>query len=101
MHIFRYSKRPGTRAAEMDGQVSPIVSARRAAQMHDLATAMRLAEAQSLVGTRDRVVVQAPGIGVTGGLFDAVLEKTVPVGALVDVQVTGYCDDATLVCSCV
>lgn len=101
MHIFRYSKRPGTKAAEMDGQVSPIISARRAAQMHDLAVAMRLAEARSLVGTRDRVVVQAPGAGVTGGLFDAVLDDAVPAGSLADVRVTGYRDDATLVCTCV
>ncbi|MGC8880151.1 MAG: tRNA (N(6)-L-threonylcarbamoyladenosine(37)-C(2))-methylthiotransferase MtaB [Anaerolineae bacterium] len=36
LHVFRYSPRPGTRAATMPDQVSPAVAAKRAHRMHML-----------------------------------------------------------------
>lgn len=97
MHVFRYSRRPGTPAASMPGQVPPEVSAERAARVRALAAEMRRAEAERLVGSDDLVVVQAPGRGVTGGLFDAVVDAALPVGSLVPVRVSGVADDgATL-----
>ncbi|WP_455139230.1 MiaB/RimO family radical SAM methylthiotransferase [Thermophilibacter sp.] len=93
MHVFRYSRRPGTPAASMPGQVPPEVSAKRAARARALAAEMRRAEAQRLVGSDDLVVVQAPGRGVTGGLFDAVVNAALPVGSLVPVRVSGVADD--------
>lgn len=96
MHVFRFSKRPGTPAAVMDGQVEPVVMARRASEVHDLAQRMRLQEAKLHVGNPDIVIVQAPGTGVTGGLFDAHLDETIPVDAMVSVIIKGANDDATL-----
>lgn len=93
MHVFRYSRRPGTPAATMPGQVPSEVSAARAARTRALAAELRRAEAQRLVGTDDLVVAQAPGRGVTGGLFDASLPASVPVGALVPVRLSGVADD--------
>ena len=101
MHVFRYSKRPGTPAATMEGQVDPLVMAKRADRAHQLSRQLRLAEARAAVGSQDRVVVQAPGAGITGGLFDAVLDEPVPVGSLVDVHITGVRDGATLTCTVV
>jgi threonylcarbamoyladenosine tRNA methylthiotransferase MtaB len=101
MHVFRYSKRPGTPAATMEGQVDPLVMAKRADRAHQLSRQLRLAEARAAVGSQDRVVVQAPGAGITGGLFDAVLDEAVPAGSLVDVRVSGVRDDATLICTVV
>ncbi len=98
MHVFRYSKRPGTPAATMEGQVSPLVSAARMQKALALSERLRLSEAQALLGAHDRVVVQAEGRGVTGGLFDALLDPAVPVDSLVDVQVKEVRDDASLVC---
>ena len=95
MHVFRYSRRPGTPAASMPGQVPPEASAERAARARALAAEMRRAEAARLVGSDDLVVVQAPGRGVTGGLFDAAVDAALPVGSLVPVRVSGVADDGT------
>ena len=97
MHVFRYSRRPGTPAATMDGQVDPHVMTERGERARALADEMRLAEARRLVGSRDLVVVQYPGRGVSGGLFDVLLDPSVPVDSLVPVRLADVRDDATLV----
>ena len=97
MHVFRYSRRPGTPAATMAGQVDPHVMAERGERARALADEMRLAEARRQVGSRDLVVVQYPGRGVSGGLFDVLLDPSVPVDSLVPVRLTDVRDDATLV----
>ena len=97
MHVFRYSRRPGTPAATMAGQVDPHVMAERGERARALADEMRLAEARRQVGFRDLVVVQYPGRGVSGGLFDVLLDPSVPVDSLVPVRLTDVRDDATLV----
>lgn len=99
MHVFKFSPRPGTPAATMEGQVSAMVAGMRSNRMRKLASKMRLAEAHALVGARDLVVVQAPGVGVSGGLFDVQLDAEARVGSLVPVRVNSVRDDATLVCS--
>lgn len=86
MHVFRYSRRPGTPAATMPDQVPPSVSAERGRRARALSDELRRAEAESLVGSRDLVVVQSPGHGVSGGLFDVSLDPSVPVDALVPVR---------------
>ncbi|WP_273397628.1 MiaB/RimO family radical SAM methylthiotransferase [Thermophilibacter mediterraneus] len=96
MHVFRYSRRPGTPAATMPGQVPAPVSAERGRRARELADEMRLAQARSLVGEKDLVVVQSPGRGVSGGLFDAAVDPALPVDSLVRVRVTGVRGDATL-----
>ena len=96
MHVFRYSRRPGTPAATMPGQVAPHVSAERSRAARELADELRLAEARALVGERDLVVVQYPGRGVTGGLFDVTLDPAVPVDSLVPVRLASVAPDATL-----
>ena len=98
MHVFRYSKRPGTPAATMEGQVDALAAARRSAQAQELSQRMRLAEARALVGSEDLVVVQAPGAGITGGLFDARLDETIPVDSLVPVRIASVDETATLTC---
>ena len=98
IHVFRYSRRPGTPAADMDGQIDAHVMSYRAACMQDLSRRMREELAQSLVGQRDAVVVQSPGRGVTGGLFDARLDPEIPVDSLVPVLIRSVSDDATLLC---
>ncbi|MGN0072069.1 MAG: tRNA (N(6)-L-threonylcarbamoyladenosine(37)-C(2))-methylthiotransferase MtaB [Atopobiaceae bacterium] len=82
MHIFRYSKRPGTPAAKAPGQVDPHVMAERAKRMHALAAEMRSCEARRLVGEEELVLVQAKGRGVTGGLFEAAVDPAYPVDTL-------------------
>ena len=71
IHVFRYSKRPGTPAADMPDQVAPEVMAERSRAMRDMAAASRHAYASSLVGTEQLVLVERAESGVTGGLVEA------------------------------
>ena len=91
MHVFRYSKRPGTPAATMPGQVEPHAMANRSQAMRQLASRMRTEAARGIVGTEDLVVVQYPGRGISGGLFDVLLDPSVPVDSLVRVRLAS-CD---------
>lgn len=59
-HIFPYSPRAGTPAARMP-QVPPPVVKERAAQLRAAAKAHRTAWLETLVGTEQRVLVEAPG----------------------------------------
>ena len=97
MHVFRYSKRPGTPAATMEGQVPPSVSAARSRQARDLAERLRREEASRLVGTDDLVVVQYPGRAVSGGLFDVQVDPTIPLDSLVRVRFSSITPAGTLV----
>ena len=96
MHIFRYSRRPGTPAAEFPDQVSPQVMAERSLRAHELAARLRLEEASRLVGKRDLVVVQYPGRAVSGGLFDVAVDPAVPLDTLLPVRFTDVREDGTL-----
>ena len=96
IHTFRYSKRPGTRAAAMPGQVAPAVSAQRSNAVRMLGERLRMACAQKLVGSCDRVVTQEAGAGITGGLFACTLDQPLPPDCLVNVCITGVGEDATL-----
>lgn len=97
MHVFRYSRRPGTPAAEYPDQVDPQVMAARAARARKLARELRHEEAARLVGSDGLVVVQYPGRGVDGGLFDVQVDPGIPVDSLIRVRYTGVKDDGTLI----
>ena len=97
MHIFRYSKRPGTPAASFADQVAPEVMAARSKHAHALAAQMRLAEAKKLVGATDLALVQYPGRAVSGGLFDVAVDPSYALDSLVPVRFDSVRDDATLV----
>lgn len=97
MHVFRYSKRPGTPAAARQDQVAPSVSAARSARMLELADTMRMQQARELVGGEELVVVQYPGRGVSGGLFDVLVDDSLPLDSLVRVRVHDVLPNATLV----
>ncbi len=86
MHVFRYSKRPGTPAARASHQVSPAASATRSARMRSLAHDMRMRQMQAFVGLEEDVLVQEPGAAVSGGLFDVVVDHSCSVGEFVRVR---------------
>lgn len=96
MHVFRYSRRPGTPAATAPRQVDPREMARRSRRMRELARRMRRSEAERMVGSEQLVLVDRAGRGVTGGLFDLHLDPSVPVGSLVRACVRSVLDDASL-----
>ena len=96
MHLFRYSKRPGTPAADAPNQVPPQIMAARAHKMRELAKKMRYENAQSLVGSTDLVIVQRPGKAVSSGLFDVMIDEDIPLDSLVPVHFESVLKDATL-----
>ena len=96
MHVFRYSKRPGTPAATAPGQVDPHVMAERGRRMRDLAAQMRHDQAALHVGELDKVLVEYPGRGVTSGLFDVVVAGNPALGDLVSARIVSVAGDGTL-----
>lgn len=97
MHVFRYSRRPGTPAAVMESQVEAPVAAARSREARALSRELRLAEARLRVGAEELVVVQSPDKGVSGGLFDVELAQSETPGSLVRVRIADVREDATLV----
>lgn len=66
MHVFRYSRRPGTPAAQMDGQVDAHTSAERSRIMRQLSHTLASEHARGLVGTRQLVLCERGCLGTTG-----------------------------------
>lgn len=66
MHVFRYSARPGTPAAVMEGQVPPEVMAERSERVRELARAMGVKDARSRIGTVERAVIEGGRRGTLG-----------------------------------
>jgi threonylcarbamoyladenosine tRNA methylthiotransferase MtaB len=89
MHVFRYSRRPGTPAASMPDQVDPRVMAQRSIRMRELADVSRATYAQSRLGCDELVLVQEPGRGVSGGLLDVLVDEGLALGSLARVRVRG------------
>ena len=52
MHIFSYSRREGTKAADMPGQVEKAIRKERSLQMHQLAAALKKEELKKHIGSR-------------------------------------------------
>ena len=57
-HIFKYSKREGTRAAVMDGQISEQVKSQRSQQMIELGERKQKAYEQSFIGREVEVLIE-------------------------------------------
>lgn len=102
LHVFKYSERPGTRAASMTGQIDPETKAIRAARLSQLDVELATSYVTHLVGRELEVVVEKAVDGRAEGLAgnyvrcifkgDAALRGTiVPVRAVA-------CDGRALVC---
>lgn len=78
---FQYSKRPGTPAAEMAGQVDPAVVTDRYNQLVEVVNDIAWQQNRALVGSTVEVLV-----GSTGGKKDAASDR-----------VTGRCEDNRLI----
>ncbi len=86
MHVFRYSRRPGTPAAQYEDQVPPETMAKRSEAMRGLAKRMRLRCMEKLLGTSEDVLVQSAGRAVSEGLFDVAVDESLPVGEFAHVR---------------
>lgn len=96
--VFTYSHEEGTRAAALPDDIPPEVKEERRARLMEVQQPISLAKNQALVGKVLTVLVEGEGEGLSVGRSyrDApeidglvLLEETVPVGEMVQVQVTG------------
>ena len=95
LHVFRYSVRPGTPAANMP-QVESHIKAARSEKLREVARRLRAEEAARCVGRVEKVLAQGTHLGVSGGLLDVELQGEATEGTLVDALVTAYREDGTL-----
>ncbi|MDR0347201.1 MAG: MiaB/RimO family radical SAM methylthiotransferase [Coriobacteriales bacterium] len=93
MHVFRYSRRPQTPAAEMSGQVAPQVIAQRARTLHALAERMRRRDARARVGSREMVLVEGRGVGTSESYHRVAVCADGAAGELLSMRITGYRDN--------
>lgn len=70
MHIFSFSPRPGTRAAEMPDPVRPQVAQTRHARLAELADEMSLAFNEGFVGQTVEVLVERCKDGICSGVSE-------------------------------
>ncbi|HBR08405.1 MAG TPA: tRNA (N(6)-L-threonylcarbamoyladenosine(37)-C(2))-methylthiotransferase MtaB [Clostridiales bacterium] len=93
MHIFPYSRRPGTPADKMAGQLTHAVKSRRAAQAQQAADRMKTAYLYSQIGAELPVLFETEAEGVSVGhadnyaLVSAVGERL--RGVVKNVKITG------------
>ncbi len=87
LHVFKYSPRPGTRAADLPGQVAPEVKDERSSRLRRLADEQAAAFAGRLIGETLPVLVERrseyslgtpPGCGCWEGLSDNYLRIVCP-----------------------
>lgn len=89
MHVFRYSARPGTPAAEASDQVPPEVMAERASELRAVAERCAQADAAARVGSVENAVLEYGNRGTLGS-FHRVIVDDVPqdrTGSLVRVRI--------------
>jgi threonylcarbamoyladenosine tRNA methylthiotransferase MtaB len=88
LHVFRYSARPGTPAAELAETVTPEVKRIRAAKLRALGEELAMAHVCSLVDKPVEVVVErhdahGRSMGVSDEYARVVLPREFPIGSLV------------------
>ena len=69
-HIFKYSRRQGTKAAEMDNQIPDEIKTKRSNEMIALGEEKRKAYEERLVGTTVEVLMEEP-VTVNGEIYQA------------------------------
>ncbi len=105
LHVFTYSARPGTRAAEQMGQVPVGVARERNRVLRELASVKKAAFMRSLAGTMvEAITLQTGGAEFTEALTENYLKMKVcgrhEANRWMDVQVEGL-DGEMLVGQCV
>jgi threonylcarbamoyladenosine tRNA methylthiotransferase MtaB len=89
LHVFRYSQRPGTPAAEMAGQLPDAVKKQRARELIALGAELRRQFHEQHLGRPLSVLVEAASEGLAEGTSDNYIKVRFPGGpGLVDQVVT-------------
>ncbi|MGE5722486.1 MAG: tRNA (N6-isopentenyl adenosine(37)-C2)-methylthiotransferase MiaB [Sphingomonadales bacterium] len=92
-YSFKYSARPGTPAAGMDGQVPPEVMDERLQRLQALINAQQLSFNQSTVGRRTAVLLERHGrkpgqlVGKSPWLQSVHVDSDAAMGTMIDVEI--------------
>jgi len=93
LHVFRYSRRPGTPAATMPNQVASNTAAARAKELRGLSQQLAAADARRRVGTCERVLVEREGTGTSESYHPVTVPKQAQRGSLLSMRFTGSRDN--------
>ncbi len=86
LHVFRYSKRPGTPAAERSDQIDPRIKAQRSQILIELGGRLALADMEQRIGTAEQVIIERPGLGTSESYHAVSCDAKLPPGALVPLE---------------
>ncbi|MDR1736458.1 MAG: MiaB/RimO family radical SAM methylthiotransferase [Oscillospiraceae bacterium] len=103
MHVFPYSRRPDTPAADMPGQLSRAVKKTRAAQAAYAADEMTRAYRQGQIGRTLRVLFETEGGGMSLGHSENYIPVSVSCtsglrGSIRDAEITGFDEKGAALC---
>jgi len=97
LHVFTYSARPGTPAAEMPRQVPRRVRKERNRILRELAARKNLAFRRGMVGrTLSVVTLNEPGTALSGNYLNIVLVQPREPNRLCEVKIGGVADEGLL-----
>ncbi|MCP4292163.1 MAG: tRNA (N(6)-L-threonylcarbamoyladenosine(37)-C(2))-methylthiotransferase MtaB [bacterium] len=94
LHVFRFSPRPGTPAAEMKPQISPQVITHRSEVLRQLAARKKEEFEKKFIGSVREVVIEADGgrdgfkNATTDNYLSVLVEGDFPAGTLAQVEIT-------------
>ncbi len=93
IHVFPYSKREGTPAAQRLDQIDPEVKAVRAAQLRDIAQQLRQEDFKRRLNDSEWVLIEEGGIGMTESYHEVALKRKYVSGKLVYVSLADEIDE--------
>ena len=88
LHVFPYSSRPGTVAAEMKDQVPAHVASFRAKALRQLIARKHAGFVAEMMGKVAEVLVLQPGEGLTSNFLRVRVSEGLPVNEWVPLQLT-------------
>lgn len=86
LHVFKYSKRPGTPAAARGDQVDDHMKAARSKELIALGNELALKDMQRRIGTTEGVIIERPGLGTSESYHTVLCDPSLPVGSLVELE---------------
>ncbi|QWT16980.1 MiaB/RimO family radical SAM methylthiotransferase [Collinsella sp. zg1085] len=102
MHVFRFSPRPGTPAADMENQIAPELKAERALRLRVCAEQMARADALKRVGSVERAIFETGRMATLGSFHRVICDDEdfkLDVPALHQVRLHSIDEQGTLYAS--
>ena len=90
IHVFPYSKRAGTPAADRSDQIPPEIKAERAQVLRNLAEELRKEDFDRRIGNREMVLIE-PGHALTESYHRVIAPPDKRIGGLVSMLLTRGC----------